>query len=128
MQHARVEVFYDGWCPLCQGIKQRLERLDWLHHLEFTSFRDHAVAEALGVPPEALAERMYARVRKTGQVVSGVDAFAAIAAHVPLLWPAFPLIWLAARIGIGAWLYEFVARRRTILPAGQCDLPGCRRE
>jgi len=125
VQGSGVEVFYDGWCPLCLGVKRNLERMDWLNRLVFTSFRDHAVADELGVPAEAMAERMYARVQRSGRVVSGVDAFAAIAAHVPLLWPAFPLIWLSSRIGIGGWVYDLVASRRTIIPVGQCDLQGC---
>ncbi len=123
-----VTVYYDGWCPLCSGIQDRLLRMDWLGKLAFASMREPGVAESLGVPAGRLAERMHVRVHRTdgtGQVVDGIQAVLAIAARIPLLWPLWPLIWLSAVTSLGGWLYDLIAARRTIIPVGACDENGC---
>lgn len=120
-----LTVYYDGWCPLCTGIRRRIERVDWLGLIAFASMREPGVADRLGIPAAQLAERMYAEDQRTGRLVDGIDAVAAIAARVPLLWPLYPLIRLSAWTGLGQPLYDFIARRRTIIPVGACDEQGC---
>ncbi|MFZ5817135.1 MAG: thiol-disulfide oxidoreductase DCC family protein [Bacillota bacterium] len=120
-----LTVFYDGWCPLCTGIKHRLVRLDWLGQLAFASMREPGVAEEVGFPARRLAERMHVRINKTGRVVDGIDAVVAIAGRVPALWPLWPLLLLSAWTGLGERLYDFIAARRTIIPVGACDENGC---
>lgn len=122
---ARLTVYYDGWCPLCTRIRQRLERLDWLGHLAFASIREAGLAERLGRSPEALAARMHIQVERTGQIADGIEAVVAIASHLPLLWPLWPFAWLAAKLGFGQPLYDAIARRRTVLPVGGCDDGAC---
>lgn len=121
----KLTVYYDGWCPLCTGIRNRIERIDWLGRIAFASIREEGVAEELGVPAQRLAERMHARIHKNGRLVEGIDAVAAIAAQAPPLWPLWPLLFLSARIGLGQALYDYIARRRTIIPVGACDAQGC---
>jgi predicted DCC family thiol-disulfide oxidoreductase YuxK len=121
----RITVYYDGWCPLCRAIRQRLERIDWLKRLALVSVREAGAAESLGVEPQRLAERMHVRDNRTGKVVDGIDAVAAVAAQVPALWPAWPLLLLASRTGLGQPLYDFIARRRTVIPVGGCEDGAC---
>ncbi|BAD39929.1 thiol-disulfide oxidoreductase DCC family protein [Symbiobacterium thermophilum] len=120
-----ITVFYDGWCPLCTAARQRLARLDWLGRLEFVSIRDPGVAERAGVAPERLAARLHVHTPRTGRWAEGIWAVAAIAARLPLLWPLWPLLALAGVTGLGQPLYDFIARRRAIVPVGQCDETGC---
>lgn len=121
----RLTVYYDGWCPLCQGIRARIERVDWLGKIEFASMREPGVPESLGVDGQRLAERMHARHPRTGRVVEGIEAVAAIAARVPLLWPLWPLFKLSALTGLGNALYDAIARRRTVIPVGVCEDGAC---
>jgi predicted DCC family thiol-disulfide oxidoreductase YuxK len=114
----RVQVLYDGWCPLCTRSVARLERLDWLGLLVLTSFREPGVLARSGVAIERAEARMQAIAG--GTVVEGIHAISRIATRLPLLWPALPLLWLAARLGVGQQVYDWLATRRTIVPAG-CD-------
>lgn len=119
-----LEVYYDGWCPMCTAIALRMERLDWLGQLRFVSFRDGlSPAAQVGLSPAALAERLHVRV--SGRVVAGIWAVAAIARRVPLLWPLWPFVVVSGWLGVGGWLYDWIARRRAIVPA--CGGDGCRR-
>lgn len=120
-----LEVFFDGWCPLCRGVKQRLERLDWLHRLIFRSIREPGATEGLGVAAAELERRMYVRDMRTGRVAGGIWAVAAVAARVPTLMPLWPVVILSAWAGVGGWAYDFVAARRGIVPVGQCEDDTC---
>lgn len=120
-----IEVYFDGWCPVCTGFRDRIGRLDWLGQITFRSMRDPGVAAETGVPAEELARRMYARDPQSGQLWAGVDAFAAVAARVPLLVPLWPLIRLSSVLGLGQRLYDYVAARRVIIPVGNCEDGSC---
>jgi predicted DCC family thiol-disulfide oxidoreductase YuxK len=121
----RLTVYYDGWCPLCTSIRHRIERLDWLGQIAFVSMREPGVPEALGVEAHRLAQRMHALHPRTGRVVDGMEAVAAIAARVPLLWPLWLPLRLSAWTGLGNALYDALARRRTIIPVGACEEGAC---
>ncbi len=120
-----ITVFHDGWCPRCTQARERLTRLDWLGRLEFVSIREQGVAERAGVSPERLAARLHVHSPRTGLWAEGIWAVAAITARIPLLWPFWPLVTLAGLSGLGQPVYDFVARRRAIVPVGQCDENGC---
>lgn len=122
---ASVTVYYDAWCPTCAGIRARVERLDALGLVTFTSLRLAGVEQEAGVPAERLAARMHLRRASGGGVCSGAAAMAALAARVPALMPLWPVLAAASRLGVGEWVYDGVARRRTLLPAGVCDVAGC---
>lgn len=121
----RLEVYYDGWCPLCTRVRERLDRLDWLGLLTFRSIREPGVAAALGVPAERLEQRMYVRAWPSGRLADGIWAVAAVAARVPALMPLWPFIQLLAWLGVGQRLYDWIASRRAIVPVGNCDGEAC---
>jgi predicted DCC family thiol-disulfide oxidoreductase YuxK len=122
---SRIEVYYDGWCPLCTALRNRLERLDWLGRLQWRSIRDQGVAAALGVPAERLEQRMHVRDPRTGIVVDGIWAVAAVATRLPALMPLWPVVAGAAAVGLGQPLYDYIASRRAIVPVGQCTDQQC---
>lgn len=121
----RLEIYYDGWCPVCTATARRLGRLDWLGRLTFRSIRDEAAVRASGIAPAELERRMYARSPVTGKTAGGIDAIAAIAARLPLLMPLWPLLRLSSLIGVGQRVYDWVASRRTIVPIGHCVNGAC---
>lgn len=116
-----IQVYYDGWCPMCNAIRSRIERLDWLNQVSFRSIREPGVMEELGVSAERLEQRMHVRHSGSGQVEDGIYAVAAIAARVPLFMPLWPFVRLAAAVGLGQPLYDFIASRRAIVPVGHCN-------
>lgn len=125
-QRPSLTLYYDGWCPLCTAVKQRLERWDWLGQLSYADLRSPGAAEALGVPLQQLAERMHAHRHRDGRLLEGIAAVTATAARIPLLWPLWPWLLLATATGLGQPLYDRIARSRRIVPVGQCDETGCR--
>lgn len=125
MRQARLEVYYDGWCPLCTSTKERLERLDWRRAVTFRSLREPGVEGRTGIPVDRLAHRMHALDRQTGRVSEGIYAVADLARHLPLLMPLWPLIRLSAALGLGQPLYDYIASRRAILPVGHCENGAC---
>ncbi|MBX6395830.1 MAG: DUF393 domain-containing protein [Alicyclobacillaceae bacterium] len=54
----KVEVLYDGSCPLCIRIVRLLKRFDWFHMLQFTSFREISET-SLPVPLSQLEKRIH---------------------------------------------------------------------
>ncbi|MGZ9584222.1 thiol-disulfide oxidoreductase DCC family protein [Paenibacillus marinisediminis] len=123
-----LEVWYDSWCPMCSGIKARLEKLDWLHALHFRSIRDHNAlmqSPLKDVSPTLLEQRMYIRNMSTGTIRSGIEAIESISSVVPLLWPLWPTIVVSRMFGLGQRLYDYIASRRLIVPTGACAEGSC---
>lgn len=119
-----LTVYYDGWCPMCTGIKERLERLDWLHRLSFRSIREPGVEAEAGVPLERMVKRMAVRWA-SGRTAEGIDAVVAIAARVPALMPLWPVFAVAALTPAGQSVYDYVGSRRKIVPVGHCEDGAC---
>ncbi len=94
-----------------------LRRLDLFGLLEPISFRDPAIVERFGLDPVRVVLRLHARAGDRPPV-EGIGAVILIATRLPLIWPAVPLFWLAARLGFGQRLYDWLAARRVIIPGG----------
>ena len=85
----KVEVWFDGDCPLCRREIALMRRLDRRGAIRF-----HDVATGQGSCPidrAALLARFHAR--EDGRLVSGAEAFAAMWRAIPVLRP----LGLAAR-------------------------------
>lgn len=86
---SKLEVWFDGDCPLCRREIGLIRRLDWRDAIAFID-----VADGSGTCPLDRAE-MLARfhAREEGRMLSGAAAFAAMWRATPLLRP----LGLAAR-------------------------------
>ncbi|WP_430108740.1 thiol-disulfide oxidoreductase DCC family protein [Paenibacillus sp. B1-33] len=120
-----LEVYYDGWCPLCTGIRKRLERWDWMHVLQFYSIREPEVTERISVSVDHLISSMHVRETGSGRIRSGIEAVHALCMRVPMLMLISPFVWISMKLGVGGKLYTYIASRRTIVPAGQCNHDSC---
>ena len=117
----QILVFYDGWCSLCRRSVATLQRLDFLGLLEPLSFRDPEVLKRFGLDPRRAAARLHAWAAGAPGPAHGIDAVILVAARLPPLWPLVPFLWIAARVGLGQPTYDWLAARRTIVPAGHGD-------
>lgn len=103
----RLEVWFDGGCPLCQreiAVMQRLDRAGRIRFIDLTG------SDACPLDRAEMLARFHAR--ENGVILSGAAAFAAMWRAIPLLRP----LGLAARLpGVEAmleWLYVRFLRIR----------------
>lgn len=105
----RVEVWYDGACPLCAreiALMRRLDRNGAIRFIEIQS-----AASDCPIDPALLLARFHAR--EDGVLLSGAAAFAAMWRAIPLLRP----LGLAARWHpVGALLERAYVRFLRIRP------------
>ncbi|MGH2374772.1 MAG: DCC1-like thiol-disulfide oxidoreductase family protein [bacterium] len=113
-----LEVFYDGWCPACTNAVVRLNRLDLLSLITFSSFRDRGVVERYGLDMRR-AERRIQSVAHSGEVREGMDVLLQVSLRAIPLWPFIPVV-LLARIAFGHRAYDALATRRIVLVPGAC--------
>jgi predicted DCC family thiol-disulfide oxidoreductase YuxK len=122
---SRLQVLYDGWCPLCRRTVRVLTCLDLFRRLDFQDFRRLDIAEynhrhTLNLRSEELEEAMC--VIAAGRSFRGFFAYRAIALAVPLFWPVVPFLFLPGAATLGTALYRFVACHRH--ESVTCDTSG----
>lgn len=120
-----INVFYDGWCPLCTKTISILNRLDWFGLIHPQSFRETWVASAYGIDVNRAERRIMAQPHQ-GNLVEGSVAFELLCIRVPLLWPVWLVLWAANKMGIGQQAYDWFAARRIVVrpPCDEvCTLP-----
>ncbi len=119
----RVEVFFDGGCPLCRREINMLRRWDRHHRIRFTdidapSFR----AAELGKTQEDLMAHIQGRLAD-GTWISGVEVFRQLYSAVGLGW-----IVMLTRLPILShmldWGYVLFAKNRLRL-TGRCSAGTC---
>lgn len=123
----RVQVFYDGDCPLCAKEIALLRRLDRRQRVWFTDIAGPEFdAEAWGSTQRALMDRIHGRL-PDGRWIEGMEVFRQLYAAVGL----GPLAWFMGLPGLRQaldWSYRVFARNR-LRWTGRCtpelcDLPG----
>jgi predicted DCC family thiol-disulfide oxidoreductase YuxK len=123
----RVEVFYDGDCPLCMREIRMLLRLDAKkHRIQFTNIAAPTFSpEAYGTTMASLMAKIQGRL-PDGRWIEGVEVFRRLYAAVgfgPLVAiTRLPVI--AQLLGLG---YQLFAKNRLRLTGrcvdGACELP-----
>jgi predicted DCC family thiol-disulfide oxidoreductase YuxK len=115
---ARVELLYDGLCPLCTKSAVIVRHLDLFRRVDLIDFRKLDVAEFNRAHGTALtAEQMQRQMHvvRGNHVAGGYEAWRALAARLPLLWPIWPLLALPGITHAGRRIYAYVARNRFAL-------------
>lgn len=121
---SRVEVFFDGECPLCTREIGWLRRLDRRGRIQFTDIAAPGFdAQAMtGLPAERLMARIHGRLAD-GRMIEGVEVFRRLYAAVGF----GPLVALTRLPGISHLMdaaYRWFARNRLRL-TGRCDHQSC---
>ena len=125
----RIEVFYDGDCPLCM---REIRFLSWLDrrrgHIRFTNIADPRFEpRALGTDWETLMRRIHGRL-PDGTWLDGVEVFRQLYGAVGF----GPLVWVSRAPGIRAvldWAYTRFAENRlrwTGRCSDACEIPARR--
>jgi predicted DCC family thiol-disulfide oxidoreductase YuxK len=77
----KLEVFYDGACPLCRREISMMERMDRHRRLAFTDISAPDAAESCPIDQQELLARFHVRTPE-GRLVSGARAFTAAYAQL----------------------------------------------
>lgn len=127
MATGKLQVFYDGACPLCRRemghyqVKDRRHNIDWVN-IAGADFH----ADAYGLDPARVQQVMHARTPE-GKVVTEVAAFLAIWKALPNGWIVTPLKWffsIPGMVWVGGFFYRAFARNRYRL-TGRCTAESC---
>jgi predicted DCC family thiol-disulfide oxidoreductase YuxK len=114
-KRGRLQVLYDGLCPLCCRTVRLLACFDLFTRLEFFDFRrldlnDYNRRLGLNLAPGELEKEMLVICR--GQAYRGFYGYRRLALAVPALWPLAPWLFLPGISSLGVWVYGYVARNR----------------
>lgn len=121
----RIAVFFDGWCPMCRGIKNSFQRMDYFRLLHWVNFRD-ADAQTYGIAPAELEQRMHSMSLSEPYIVrSGIHSFIQMTLRLPQLWLLVPALTMADKLRIGHIVYDYIASRRSLVPVNHCDEDSC---
>ncbi len=117
----RMDVLFDGNCPLCQRTRRVLESVDILGRLRFVNFRKLDRAEynerhQLKLSLNEMEQSMWVVDDKAAR--SGFQGYRRMAQAIPLGWVLLPFLYVPGLSHLGAWIYDRIASRRTIL---SCD-------
>lgn len=120
---SRVEVYFDGECPLCTREIAMLRRLDRHGAIAFTDVADPSFDPArIGLTRERLMARIHGRARD-GTLVEGVEVFRQLYEAIGL----GPAVALTRLPGVSHGLdlaYGWFARNRLRI-TGRCDHETC---
>ncbi|MFD3450154.1 thiol-disulfide oxidoreductase DCC family protein [Microbacteriaceae bacterium 4G12] len=117
-------VFYDSWCPLCTALARKIKQVDRRQRTVCVSFRDDDVVNQYELSAsfiKKMEQRLYVYDSKQKHWYDGIHALCALAARVPLYWGLVPLLQVSIWLGFGERVYDFVAKRRKIVPVGHCQ-------
>src|SRR5262245_39359760 len=115
IKRGRLQVLYDGLCPLCRRTVRLLTALDLFTRLEFRDFRHLDLDNfnrdlGLNLARRDLEEEMYVVFR--GKAYRGFDGYRRIGLAVPTFWPLAPWTFVPGISFLGASVYGRVARNR----------------
>jgi predicted DCC family thiol-disulfide oxidoreductase YuxK len=126
-RHGRIQLLYDGLCPLCRRTVGILASFDLFARLEFLDFRRLDLnsfnrSHGLNLTSEGLAEEMY--VVSHGRAYCGFHGYRVIALALPAFWPLVPWLFVPGVSWLGTAAYRYVARNRSaiLLCHGRCSI------
>lgn len=121
----RALVVYDGQCRFCLASVASLRRLDWRRRLSYGDARSADVLrENPSIDPVRALARLHLVTPDGARVLDGFHAFRWLAGRLPLLWIAWPVLWLPGMSALGTRVYDWIARNRFAF--GTCESGSCR--
>ncbi len=117
----KMIVFYDGWCPMCQKVKEQCEQKDLFKLVQFVSFRNPEVAATYSLDIAKLEKRMHSKVIIQSEIVDAINSIIQLAKRILVFWPLLPFLLISKYIGIGQVFYDYIAKRRKIVATNHCS-------
>lgn len=116
--YGRIQVLFDGHCPLCNRTVRALGFFDLFARLEFLDFRrldltEYNRSHGLALTMEDLDREMY--VISRGQPYIGYYGYRVLALALPAFWLMSPLLYVPGVSWVGERVYGYIARNRLAL-------------
>ena len=116
--YGKIQILYDGQCPLCNRTIRVLDFFDLFGRLEFLDFRrldlaEYNLRQKLALTIQDLDREMY--VISRGQAYTGYYGYRVLALALPAFWPLSPLLFLPGVSWVGERVYGYIARNRLAL-------------
>lgn len=105
---------------MCTSITQKWSNMDVFQMIKFKSFRQQENIQNLDIPVDKLELEMYCENIKKQKFYKGIHAIYQICLRIPLLWFFVPFLYISILLGVGDRIYKYIAKKRKIIPIGQC--------
>ena len=119
-ENVKLTLFIDGWCPMCKRFAKRIEHFDRKKHIAIEDIR---TVSHPNIDKEK-AVKALASIDYKGRVFYGFDTIHQLCFTSPFLLVLTPITFLLKISGLGAFLYNELAVRRTIIPI-HCEEKKC---
>jgi predicted DCC family thiol-disulfide oxidoreductase YuxK len=83
------------------------------------------VVDEYGLDEREVESRIYSLDSKTGHAFSGIHTVLQIFLRIPAYWLMVPFVWVSIRLGLGQPVYDWIAKRRNLIPIGKCSNGAC---
>lgn len=110
---------------MCTTITQKWSYMDVFQIIKFKSFRQEENIKDIDIPVNKLEVEMYCKNIKKQKFYKGIHAIYQICLRIPLLWFFVPFLYISILLGIGDRIYKYIAKKRKIVPIGQCTENTC---
>ena len=118
----KLTIFYDNWCPNCSKFTNLIQKLDWLHLINFKELRnENHTNQFIEINIELAKQQMASYTNKWNY---GYISLYLIFKRIPLFWITIPFFWLLKITNFGQYLYKELALKRKIIPL-HCDSETC---
>lgn len=115
-------IFYDNWCPNCSKFASIIQKIDWLHLIDFKELRNEKhTNQFIEIDIELAKQQMASYTNKWNY---GYISIYLIFLRIPLFWISIPFFWLLKITKFGQYLYKELALKRKIIPI-HCDEEVC---
>ncbi|OMC66269.1 hypothetical protein BK126_19795 [Paenibacillus sp. FSL H7-0326] len=117
----QIIVFYDGWCPMCRGIVKRIDAMDYFRLIRCVSFRMPNIIDTYQLDPQEVELRMHSIGVNGGMPRKGISSVVHISQKLIPLWVVLPFIAVSKWLGIGGYVYDYIAKNRKLIPVNHCN-------
>ena len=109
----KTVILFDGLCALCNQSVSIIKPLDWRHAFTYSDVQDweNVHARYPELDREATLGAMHI-VRPDGKVYAGYEAVRQIIRELPLLFWAYPLLFLPGVTTLGPRVYGWISSHR----------------
>ena len=121
----RLEVLFDGHCPLCIRSMTQLRYFDWFDRVIYSDVTQRWSTLAEAHPERSLEDYLHEMylLLPDGSEVQGFYAFRKLLWHIPPLWPGLIVFYLPFSSVLGPKIYKRIASSRQRF--SRCTVASC---